>query len=203
MSDLEKLLFDSCRKINIELNDRQIKQFMDYKDMLLEWNEKMNLTAITDEREIMLKHFADCLIINSAVETSGKNIIDVGTGAGFPGVPVKIADPSVKMTLLDSLNKRITFLNELTKKLELDNVDCIHMRAEDGGSDKKLRESFDMCVSRAVANLAVLCEYCLPFVKVGGHIHERARRIGRNSRGRKGGKSSGRRNNGGQKSRYT
>ena len=130
----------------------------------------MNLTAITDEREIMLKHFADCLIINSAVETSGKNIIDVGTGAGFPGVPVKIADPSVKMTLLDSLNKRITFLNELTKKLELDNVDCIHMRAEDGGSDKKLRESFDMCVSRAVANLAVLCEYCLPFVKVGGQF---------------------------------
>ena len=128
----------------------------------------MNLTAITDDREIILKHFVDCLALCSGADMSGKKIIDVGTGAGFPGVPVKIACPDIDITLLDSLNKRITFLNELTKALGLEKTDCVHMRAEDGGNDKGLRESFDMCISRAVANLAVLCEYCLPFVRVGG-----------------------------------
>ena len=164
MSTLEELLCESCRKIGVELNQAQLKQFMTYKDMLVEWNEKMNLTAITDDREIILKHFVDCLALCSGADMSGKKIIDVGTGAGFPGVPVKIACPDIDITLLDSLNKRITFLNELTKALELEKTDCVHMRAEDGGNDKGLRESFDMCISRAVANLAVLCEYCLPFV---------------------------------------
>ena len=168
MSPLEELLCESCRKIGVELNQAQLKQFMTYKDMLVEWNEKMNLTAITDDREIILKHFVDCLALCSGADMSGKKIIDVGTGAGFPGVPVKIACPDIDITLLDSLNKRITFLNELTKALELEKTDCVHMRAEDGGNDKGLRESFDMCISRAVANLAVLCEYCLPFVRVGG-----------------------------------
>ena len=168
MSQIEELLAESCKKINIELTEKQIKQFMDYKDMLLEWNEKFNLTAITDEREIVLKHFVDCLAISAGAELAGKKIIDVGTGAGFPGVPVKIAFPDTQMTLLDSLNKRITFLEELKNKLGLENVICIHSRAEDGGADKNLREGFDLCISRAVANLAVLSEYCLPFVKVGG-----------------------------------
>lgn len=168
MSPLEELLCESCRKIGVELNQAQLKQFMTYKDMLIEWNEKMNLTAITDDREIILKHFVDCLALCSGADMSGKKIIDVGTGAGFPGVPVKIACPDIDITLLDSLNKRITFLNELTKALGLEKTDCVHMRAEDGGNDKGLRESFDMCISRAVANLAVLCEYCLPFVRVGG-----------------------------------
>lgn len=168
MSQIEELLAESCKKINIELTEKQIKQFMDYKDMLLEWNEKFNLTAITDEREIILKHFVDCLAISAGAELAGKKIIDVGTGAGFPGVPVKIAFPDTQMTLLDSLNKRITFLEELKNKLGLENVTCIHSRAEDGGADKNLREGFDLCISRAVANLAVLSEYCLPFVKVGG-----------------------------------
>lgn len=168
MSQIEELLAESCKKINIELTEKQIKQFMDYKDMLLEWNEKFNLTAITDEREIILKHFVDCLAISAGAELAGKKIIDVGTGAGFPGVPVKIAFPDTQMTLLDSLNKRITFLEELKNKLGLENVVCIHSRAEDGGADKNLREGFDLCISRAVANLAVLSEYCLPFVKVGG-----------------------------------
>lgn len=168
MSPLEELLCESCRKIGVELNQAQLKQFMTYKDMLVEWNEKMNLTAITDDREIILKHFVDCLALCSGADMSGKKIIDVGTGAGFPGVPVKIACPDIDITLLDSLNKRITFLNELTKALGLEKTDCVHMRAEDGGNDKGLRESFDMCISRAVANLAVLCEYCLPFVRVGG-----------------------------------
>lgn len=168
MSQIEELLAESCKKINIELTEKQIKQFMDYKDMLLEWNEKFNLTAITDEREIILKHFVDCLAISAGAELAGKKIIDVGTGAGFPGVPVKIAFHDTQMTLLDSLNKRITFLEELKNKLGLENVTCIHSRAEDGGADKNLREGFDLCISRAVANLAVLSEYCLPFVKVGG-----------------------------------
>lgn len=168
MSQIEELLAESCKKINIELTEKQIKQFIDYKDMLLEWNEKFNLTAITDEREIILKHFVDCLAISAGAELAGKKIIDVGTGAGFPGVPVKIAFPDTQMTLLDSLNKRITFLEELKNKLGLENVVCIHSRAEDGGADKNLREGFDLCISRAVANLAVLSEYCLPFVKVGG-----------------------------------
>lgn len=168
MSPLEQLLIESCNKINVNLNEKQIKQFIDYKDMLLEWNEKMNLTAIIDEKEVILKHFVDCLVICSSAELSGKKIIDVGTGAGFPGVPIKIACPDIDITLLDSLNKRINFLNELKYKLGLENVNCIHSRAEDGGLDKALRESFDFCISRAVANLAVLSEYCLPFVKVGG-----------------------------------
>ncbi len=168
MSPLEELFCESCRKIGVELNQAQLKQFMTYKDMLIVWNEKMNLTAITDDREIILKHFVDCLALCSGADMSGKKIIDVGTGAGFPGVPVKIACPDIDITLLDSLNKRITFLNELTKALGLEKTDCVHMRAEDGGNDKGLRESFDMCISRAVANLAVLCEYCLPFVRVGG-----------------------------------
>ena len=170
MSQIEELLAESCKKINIELTEKQIKQFIDYKDMLLEWNEKFNLTAITDEREIILKHFVDCLAISAGAELAGKKIIDVGTGAGFPGVPVKIAFADTQMTLLDSLNKRITFLEELKNKLGLENVTCIHSRAEDGGADKNLREGFDLCISRAVANLAVLSEYCLPFVKVGGYF---------------------------------
>lgn len=168
MSDLEKLLFESCEKMNVTLSDRQIGQFMDYKDMLLEWNNKMNLTAITDEREIILKHFADCLSVCKNIAPGTEKVIDVGTGAGFPGVPLKIVLPEIEITLMDSLNKRIVFLNELTKRLGLDNVQCVHMRAEAGGSDAAFREKYDLCVSRAVANLAVLSEYCLPFVKVGG-----------------------------------
>lgn len=166
---LEKLLYDSCKKIDIDLTDKQINQFIEYKNMLIEWNKKFNLTAITDEKEIILKHFIDCLAISEGADLSrNKKIIDVGTGAGFPGVPIKIAFPEVQITLLDSLNKRITFLEELSKKLELDNVKCIHSRAEDGGNNNEFRETFDLCISRAVANLSALCEYCLPFVKVGG-----------------------------------
>lgn len=171
MSPLEELLFKSCGKIDVKLDEKQIGQFMAYKNLLLEWNEKMNLTAITDEREIMLKHFADCLMLCPETDAlGGKTVIDVGTGAGFPGVPLKIARPELEVTLLDSLNKRITFLNEVVSGLGLEKVKCLHLRAEDGGADKNLREKFDLCVSRAVADLSVLSEYCLPFVKVGGYF---------------------------------
>lgn len=167
---MDKLLVDACAQMGIELSTEQTKQFLEYKDLLLEWNEKMNLTAITEGREVILKHFVDSLTLLPCVKVQGKSVIDVGTGAGFPGIPVKIAAPDVKLTLLDSLNKRIKFLEEVCNKLGLKDVDCIHSRAEDGGRNKALREKFDICVSRAVANLSVLSEYDLPFVKVGGQL---------------------------------
>lgn len=167
---MKELLISSCDKLNIELTDCQAEQFLKYKDILKQWNEKMNLTAITDDRDIILKHFVDCLTILSERDLKGKSVIDVGTGAGFPGLPVKIAQPEIKLTLLDSLNKRINFLEEVCSQLKLEEVVCIHSRAEDGGSNKEYREKYDCCVSRAVANLAVLCEYCMPFIKVGGEF---------------------------------
>ena len=167
--DNRQLLNDSLNKMGIDITEKQTQQFFDYKSLLLQWNEKMNLTAITDEGEVVIKHFADSVSILSAVNIEeGATIIDVGTGAGFPGLPVKIVRPDLKVTLLDSLNKRIGFLNEVCTQLNLEPVDNIHARAEDGGQNHELREKFDYCLSRAVANLAVLSEYCLPFVKVGG-----------------------------------
>lgn len=167
--DNRQLLNDSLNKMGIDITEKQTQQFFDYKTLLLQWNEKMNLTAITEEGEVVIKHFADSVSILSAVNIEkSATIIDVGTGAGFPGLPVKIVRPDLKVTLLDSLNKRIGFLNEVCTQLNLENVDNIHARAEDGGQNPELREKFDYCLSRAVANLAVLSEYCLPFVKVGG-----------------------------------
>lgn len=171
MTEEKKLLKDCCAEMGIALSETQLEQFMTYLSLLLEWNEKMNLTAITEKRDVVLKHFADCLSLLPALQwQAGMQVIDVGTGAGFPGIPVKIACPDLEMTLLDSLQKRIGFLEEVVRQLELDGVHCIHSRAEDGGQSSDHREKYDLCVSRAVANLAVLAEYCLPFVKVGGRL---------------------------------
>lgn len=165
------LLQDCCDQMGVALSEAQLEQFMTYLSLLLEWNEKMNLTAITEHRDVVLKHFADCLSLVPQVEwKAGMQVIDVGTGAGFPGIPVKIACPEVEMTLLDSLQKRIGFLQEVGSQLQLDGVNYVHSRAEDGGQNPLYREKFDLCVSRAVANLAVLAEYCLPFIKVGGRL---------------------------------
>ncbi len=156
-------------KINIKLTDIQFEQFNSYEELLIDWNEKVNLTAITDDYDIWLKHFIDSCTINKYI-TSNSTLIDVGTGAGFPSLPNKIIDTSIKLTLLDSLNKRINILKDICEKLNLNNIDFDHNRAEDLGNDIKYREMFDFATARAVANLSTLCEYCLPLVKVGGYF---------------------------------
>ncbi len=139
-----------------------------YTKLLLEWNEKINLTAITEPSEIATKHYRDSLTCIGSIPDRA-SVVDVGTGAGFPGIPIKIARPDVSLTLMDALNKRVTFLKEVCAQLGLD-ADCVHIRAEDAGRDKVYREAFDVAVSRAVARLCVLAEYCLPLVKVGGRM---------------------------------
>lgn len=155
--------------LGIDLTEKQIQQFISYYEKLVEWNEMMNLTAITEYDEVMKKHFIDSMTLIKAFDVNqSASVIDVGTGAGFPGLVLKIAYPNLKITLLDSLNKRIQFLNEVIGNLGLDGVETIHGRAEDFAKPGKLREKYDLCVSRAVANLSTLSEYCLPFVKEKG-----------------------------------
>ena len=169
-------IIEQFDNFGIVICELQAKQFYDYFELLVETNKVMNLTAITEFDDVVFKHFIDSVLIKNIKELderlsgSDVSIIDVGTGAGFPGIPLKILYPNIKLTLLDSLNKRINFLKSVVEKLELKNVECIHGRAEDFGSNKKYREKYDFCVSRAVANLSTLSEYCLPFVKVGGNF---------------------------------
>ena len=164
IEEFSKELINKSNQIDVNLSENQINQFYTYMNLLIEWNEKMNLTAITEPNEVILKHFVDSLTIKKYIEKES-NIIDVGTGAGFPGIPLSIAC-NVDITLLDSLNKRINFLNEVIKELKLKNINAIHSRVEDFGS--KEREKYDIATSRAVASLNVLVEYLLPLVKVGG-----------------------------------
>lgn len=166
-SKFEEMMKDYLEKIHISLNEEQINQFYDYMNLLLEWNEKINLTAITEFEDVILKHFVDSLTINKYVKENS-NLIDVGTGAGFPGIPIKILRKDINVTLLDSLNKRINFLNEIIEKLELQKIISVHSRVEEFGINKKYREKFDIVTSRAVANLTTLSEYMLPLTKVGG-----------------------------------
>ncbi len=158
------------KKYNFELTDSQLEKFDTYAQTLVEWNEKINLTAITEPTDICVKHFFDSLLLLDAIDIpQNSTMIDVGTGAGFPSVPCKIVRDDIQLTLLDSLNKRINFLSELSKNLGIYTT-CIHSRAEDGGKQKNLREQFDFATARAVAHLRELSEYCLPFVKVGGYF---------------------------------
>lgn len=170
-----ELLQKSFASINIELTDEQTQQFLLYADLLCEWNEKINLTTITDFPEVVIKHFVDSLMISQSSNVSRETlangkIIDVGTGAGFPGIPLKIIYPNAKITLLDSLNKRVTFLNQVILELHLKKITAIHGRAEEVGRNPEHREHYELCVSRAVANLSTLSEYCLPLVRRGGYF---------------------------------
>ena len=167
-------LVNICNKINIEISDDQINCFEKYYELLIEKNKVMNLTAITDKEDVIVKHFIDSIALIPYLTDKGINInnklkiIDIGTGAGFPGLPLKIMMPDVKFTLLDSLNKRVSFLNEVIDELKLKDIEALHGRAEDYASNNKYREKYDICVSRAVANLSTLSEYCIPFVKEDG-----------------------------------
>ncbi len=169
MRDYLNIFYDGLSRLGISLSDRQIEQFICFCDILTERNKVMNLTAITEPVEIIEKHFLDSLSLVKAIDLSGdKKVIDVGTGAGFPGIPIIISYPQLHITLLDSLNKRIGFINDVIKLLNLKNVETIHGRSEELGKNIKYREQYDLCVSRAVANMSVLSEYCIPFVKKGG-----------------------------------
>lgn len=157
------------KRLNIDLTEKQIAQFLDYYEFLTEKNKVMNLTAITDFDEVTEKHFLDSLSICQVYRLNRNiRVIDMGTGAGFPGIPLKIAFPEIDILLVDSLNKRIKFLQEAVELLSLEHVEVLHARAEDLARNNQYREQFDLCVSRAVANLSTLCEYCIPFVKEGG-----------------------------------
>ena len=159
----------TASQIGIELSDEQVKQFSVYGKLLLEWNKFMNLTAVCEEKEVIIKHFVDSMTIVKYVDNHNcKKIADIGTGAGFPGIPLKIIRPDVEVVLLDSLGKRVNFLNTVINELNLEKISAIHTRAEDGGRDKKLREKFDCATARAVAPMNILLEYCMPFVKKGG-----------------------------------
>ncbi len=166
MSDFLK---EALAKINLEPTDKQCQQLDLFHKLLCEWNEFMNLTGITEYEEVVVKHFVDSLAVNNVYNfLENERVVDIGTGAGFPGMPLKIMYPDTHFTLLDSLNKRINFLNEVITQTGLEKIETLHGRAEDYAKKSEYREQFDVCVSRAVANLATLSEYCLPYVKVGG-----------------------------------
>lgn len=164
---MKEFVREYLNRININIDEKQAIQFEKYGNMLREWNTVMNLTGITDKREIVIKHFADSVMPLKYYDFKGKSVIDIGTGAGFPGLPLKIAEPKAEMTLVDSLRKRINFLNAVCAEADIE-AECIHSRAEELGQDKEYREKYDIAVSRAVAPLNVLMEYAVPLVKKGG-----------------------------------
>jgi len=165
--EFNKLMISYAEKMNLMFTEKHLKQFYQYMNILIEYNKKINLTTIVKPEEIILKHFIDSLTINSYIEEK-QNLVDVGTGAGFPGIPIKIYRQDLKVILVDALNKRINFLNEVIKELELENIETVHSRIEDFGKNNKYRETFDVVTARAVANLSVLSEYLLPLANVGG-----------------------------------
>lgn len=167
MEEFKWFFCENLKNLKIEISEEKIEKFFKYMRLLQEWNEKINLTAIIEDKEVVLKHFIDSLTILKYIEEE-KNLIDVGTGAGFPGIPIKIVKDNVEVFLMDSLQKRLNFIDEVIKENKLVKVGTFHKRAEDAGRDKNLREKFDYATARAVANMSTLSEYLLPLVKVGG-----------------------------------
>lgn len=165
---MKELLYDTAKKTGINLSDIQLEKFQIYFDLLIETNKIMNLTTITEEQDVVNKHFIDSIALVNYINLNGGRVIDVGTGAGFPGIPLAIIYNDADFTLMDSLNKRIKFLDQVIKECKMDNVVTVHSRAEDLGHNEKYREKYDYCLSRAVANISVLLEYCIPFIKTGG-----------------------------------
>lgn len=166
--NLEKFK-NGLQQLHIALSEKQMEQFLQYYELLVEKNKVMNLTAITEFDEVVEKHFLDSVSLTKQLDLHQPlKVLDLGTGAGFPGIPLKIVFPELEITLMDSLNKRVLFLQDVISSLQLQNIEAVHGRAEEAAKNKKYRESFDLCVSRAVANISTLSEYCLPFVKVGG-----------------------------------
>lgn len=168
ISENSELLKSGAACFGVHINEQQVNLFSSYHERLIDWNEKINLTAITEEREVVIKHFIDSVSVLRYLPEGTENVIDVGTGAGFPGIPMKIVQDSLKVTLLDSLDKRIRFLNTVITENQLSGIQAIHGRAEDFAREKSHREQYDVGVARAVASLPVLCEYILPFVRIGG-----------------------------------
>ena len=165
--EFEKEILENSKEINIIITEKEIKSLYKYMKLMLEWNKNINLTAITDEKEVIIKHFIDSISINKYIKEANK-IMDIGTGAGFPGIPLKILNKDIEFILVDSLNKRINFLEEVKKELSLNKLELLHARAEELAKNKKYRENVDIVVSRAVARLRVLAEYMLPFVQENG-----------------------------------
>lgn len=165
---MKELLYNAAKEIGIDLSDIQLEKFRIYYELMIETNKVMNLTAITEKHDVVNKHFIDSIALGKYISFDSGRVIDVGTGAGFPGIPLAIINTDVHFTLMDSLNKRINFINMVIEKCQLNNIETVHSRAEDLGHNDNYREKFDYCVSRAVANMSVLLEYCIPFVKIGG-----------------------------------
>jgi len=167
MEDIKRYIYEKANENNIVLSENEINLFYLYMNNLIEWNSKINLTAIKDEKEIVIKHFIDSILVKNELKNVRK-VLDIGSGAGFPGIPLKIVNDSLEFTLIDSVNKKVNFMNDTIEKLGLKNITALHGRAEDFAHQEEYREKYDVVVSRAVSNMTTLVEYMLPFVKVGG-----------------------------------
>lgn len=165
--EFKDVFINECTRNNINIDGNKIELFYNYMKEILEWNDKINLTAIKNEEEFIVKHFIDSLTVSKYIDDN-KRVIDIGTGAGFPGIPIKISNPTIEITLIDSINKKLNVIREINKKLELEKIDIIHTRAEDLANKEEYREKFDIATTRAVSNLNTILEYMLPFIKVGG-----------------------------------
>lgn len=165
--EFEKLFIEECKRNNINIEDINIEKFYNYMLGIIEWKDKINVTAITEKKEFLVKHFIDSLTISRFIE-DGKRLIDIGTGAGFPGIPLKIAYPNMEVTLIDSVNKKLNVIREVSNSIKLDKLEIIHSRAEDLANNSKYREQYDYVTTRAVSNLSTIAEYMIPFLKIGG-----------------------------------